>query len=114
MGKLYSIVFVIKEIYKLVFQLVEVSYVPLLSANAYKKLYLIQVCKVVNEITKDKIQNEREKVKELVKNYKGKLKKEVSLELNGKVVSKVQTPRRILIALRTGFESTLNDLEQKV
>ncbi|KAK9737888.1 Integrase core domain [Popillia japonica] len=121
-GKVYKLVFQLilnGKVYKLVFQLVEGDHVPLLSANACEKLQLIQVCKTINEVTEDGLQNERKKEQEIVKNYKdvftgiGKLKKEVSLVVNEEIVTKVQNSKRIPIALRNDFKSTLNDLEQK-
>ncbi|KAK9739665.1 hypothetical protein QE152_g8835 [Popillia japonica] len=95
------------------------NYRKITTIDKIRKSNIQLKCFGVNEITEDGLQNERKKVEEIVKNYKdvftgiGKLKKEVSLVVNEEIVPKVQNPRRIPIALRNDFKSTLNDLEQK-
>lgn len=107
------------KMYKLVFQIVEGYHDPLLSANACRKLQLIEICQTVNELkVENDVQVGKNRAEELLKTYKdvftgiGKLKKEVTLVIDETIMPKVQVPRRVPIALRENFKTTLDELEK--
>jgi hypothetical protein len=100
------------KIFRLVFQVVEHTHQPLLSANACKRLGLIKICNTISEV-------QHKSAVDIVAAYSdvfdglGKFSKPVSLEVDEHVKPVIDAPRRIPIAGRPIFEKTIAELEEQ-
>ncbi|XP_073966540.1 uncharacterized protein [Choristoneura fumiferana] len=102
------------KLYKIEFHIVEASHEPLLSENACLSLGLIKYC---NSVNSGNIKD-RAKAVELFKEYSdifegyGKLPGEVSLEIDASVPPRIQSARRVPMAVREKLKEELEQLEK--
>ncbi|XP_062713487.1 uncharacterized protein K02A2.6-like [Aedes albopictus] len=108
--------------YSLVFQVVDVTHGPLLSANVCRILGFVKFCNTVN-FTAPKTEQEllnvyRIKAQNIVKRHEevfhgiGKFAGAVSLEVSADVTPSIQPPRRVPIAMREKLKEELKNLER--
>lgn len=97
--------------YKLFFYIIKSNHCPLFSLDTCLSLKLIEVCKNIS------ISGEEQDANIIINKYKdvfhglGKLKGDITLEIDNKITPRSEPPRRIPIALRKQLKDTLTEME---
>lgn len=121
LGKVYIQCINEGEVQKLEFEVVSNPHIPLLGGQTCKNLGLIHICKEILQEDQNIDNNESKQKKEskkIIEQFEdvftgiGRLEGYVKLELDRKIIPKIQTPRRIPIKLREELQTKLEEMEK--